>query len=394
MSNAIISQHIGAQGSKDADVMAVAKAPGKQEAKKGRPFAGKSGGLLRDYLSRVRLRPVRDVFLTNLAKYRPAGDNFEAIRGTRYLEEGLAELEQEIKEVDPNLIIALGNWPLYYLTGKHGKKPGSGILRWRGSVLEGTGPAEGYKVLATYNPAYLFRGAWKMHPVFEFDLQYAAEEAKYDEIRRPEYDIYLAGNDPMHDDYVTPDEAEQLVSEMSQAEWLCVDIETFHDQTMSCCGFADSTDRAFVVTFQRNGGWRLVKTLFESPARKIFQFGTYDVTFVDRFYDFDTVSFRPDLEWRGEDPPVIKNLGWDTYIAAATLMPEFPQGLDFLASIYTQFPYYKEDRKEWKEGNVDFDTLWAYNAKDVIAEFTVAAKQMQEMAEDWDFDVPAPLAEV
>ena len=71
-------------------------------------------------------------------------------------------------------------------------------------------------------------------------------------------------------------------------------------------------------------------------------------------------------------------------------MPEFNRGLDFLASVYTDFPFYKEDRKKWKEEG-DMDILWEYNIKDVIATWIIAAKQMREMEEKFDvtFDPPS-----
>lgn len=385
------STYVPPTGPAGTDVMVVGEAPGKTEEREKEPFVGKSGSLLRDYLERNGFR-VEEVFLTNLSKYRPGKNSFKKLRDTRELEEGIAELKEEIETVDPNLIIAVGNWPMYYLTGCQGKNPGSGITNWRGSVMPCT-LVEGYKVVMTYHPAAVLR-QWTWHPVFDFDLQYAKKQSAFPEIRRPEYEMHLAGHNPDHECWISDSEAEGLVAEMHEADWLEVDIETFRDNTMSCCGFADSANRTFVVTFQREGGWQWVKALLESPARKIFQFGTYDSVFLERFYNFEPATYRMEYEaWNGSGAPEIRNVGWDTYIAAATLMPEFPRGLDFLASVYTDFPYYKEDRKEWRK-DYDLDTLWRYNAKDNIAEYIVAAKQMQEMSEMWDFEVPSQLAEV
>lgn len=381
--------YVPGHGDKDADVMAVGEAPGKDERREGRPFVGKSGSLFTDYLRNVGLTRPDDVFMTNLARHQPKGNDFEKLLGTRILKEGLSELKREIRQVDPNLIIAAGSWPLYYLTGKTspaGTK-GAGITSWRGSVLPCT-LVEGYKVLPVYHPAAVLR-QWTWHAVFSYDLEYAAEQAEFPEIRRPAYEVHI---DPPES------EARELVAEMHDSDWLCVDIETFDDNTISCIGFADSPHRALVITFDMRSGWQFAQELLQSPARKTLQFGTYDTIFMERFYDFETSTYRVEhAEWN-EGPVEIESVGWDTLIASATLMPGFPSGLDFLASVYTDFPYYKEDRKQWKEDQ-DLDTLWHYNAKDVVAQYTVTAKQAQEMKEmadedsnDWTWpeDFPMP----
>jgi DNA polymerase I-like protein with 3'-5' exonuclease and polymerase domains len=47
------------------------------------------------------------------------------------------------------------------------------------------------------------------------------------------------------------------------------------------------------------------------------------------------------------------------------IAPELPKGLDFICSVYTKEPYYKDDGKKWfKVGGSDYNTFWAYNAKD------------------------------
>ena len=82
------------------------------------------------------------------------------------------------------------------------------------------------------------------------------------------------------------------------------------------------------------------------------------------------------------------NYTYDTYIGAANLMPEFPRGLDFLTSIYTWFPYYKQERKVWKEEG-DLDILWNYNIKDIIATYQIAMAQMVELKELYGWEAAA-----
>jgi len=135
------TQRVGFEGPDNYNIMLVGEAPGAEEQGQGRPFVGRSGQLLERYLER-NLVTRSQVKLANLSKYRPGTNHnkFEVLLGSTQLEDGLGELSEEIKRARPNVIIALGNWPLYYLTGKCGldktkPKPGSGILLYRGSRL-------------------------------------------------------------------------------------------------------------------------------------------------------------------------------------------------------------------------------------------------------------------
>ena len=52
----------------------------------------------------------------------------------------------------------------------------------------------------------------------------------------------------------------------------------------------------------------------------------------------------------------------------------FPKGLDFLVSIYTRFPYYKD-----KIGI----SRWEYNALDAVATYAVAMEIEKELKRLW-----------
>lgn len=365
MSKRVGSRYVPAHGPRDAVIMGVGEAPGGDEERWGFPFVGKSGSLLSDYLARHGVRRnVRnaesgkvdsEIFLTNISKYRPHQNRFRYLRGTDELERGLDELRDEIIDVDPNVIIAFGGWPLWYLTGHAGTKnnklvPGTGIMNYRGSILP-CSLVEGKKVVACMHPAFILR-SYGWHGVFDYDLGRAVRESAFPEIRYPEYEVLI-----------DPPNLEEIAQEMMQAEWLSFDIETFGAGQMSCFGVTDSLDRVLVITFQCPGGFDVARRIFESPAKKIAQYGTYDCNFLRHFYG-----------WK------VRNYAFDTYIAAAELMPEYPRGLDFLTSIYTDLPYYKEERKVWRE-SMDLTMLWNYNAKDVWATYKIAMEQMKDLGE-------------
>lgn len=339
--------------------MVVGEAPGADEEKEKEPFVGKAGQFMTRYFARKPIRISRsDLFLTNLSKHRPRNNKFELLLGTEELQDGLRELSEEIERVDPNLIIAFGNWPMYHLTGcmsvAKNAKPGSGVMTWRGSVVPGIGEhvpaAEGRKVLITFHPSYVMRPqGFQWHPIFFTDLKRVPKHAETSKFLYPKYE-----------EFIDPPNLEEVAHEFSKSEWLTVDIETF-GETLACVGFADSTERGLCITFECDRGWGVARELLANQQKKIYQFGTYDVNYLRWHYQWELTNFV-----------------FDTRIAAANLLPEFPKTLDFLCSIYTEFPFYKEERKSWKQtGNMR--ELWEYNIKDVIATHEIAMKQMVEL---------------
>ena len=345
------------EGPEDARILIVGEAPGADEEREGRPFIGRAGQFLERYLGRAGLQR-SDVYLANLCQYRPKGNKFHHLIGSEALAEGLGVLSETIQRIQPNIIFSLGAWPMYYITGNTAQsgKMGTGVHNWRGSVV----PAfddyipgiAGMKTLITLHPAYIIRPqGFGYHPLFHLDLLRGVKEAKTPEIFEPKYD-----------EYINPPNVWDIVEDMLRSDWLTVDIETFGN-SLACIGITDSVSRGLCITFESPFGWEPAIKLLESPARKIFQYGTFDINYLWKFYGIE-----------------VNNFAFDTYIAAANLMPEFPRGLDFLASIYTKFPFYKEERKIWKNQG-DLTSLWRYNIKDIIATHEIAFHQMRELKE-------------
>ena len=64
------SQLVFGTGSSDAAVLFVGEAPGKQEDISGKPFVGASGRMLDELLTSIKLER-KDIYITNIVKYRP-----------------------------------------------------------------------------------------------------------------------------------------------------------------------------------------------------------------------------------------------------------------------------------------------------------------------------------
>lgn len=329
-------------------ILILGEAWGEQEEAQRAPFVGASGFELTRMLAEAGLTRA-DCFLTNVFNLRPrpsnditnlCGPKSEAIPGYPSLAKGqyarkdlypeLQRLSSEIRDVKPNLILALGNtatWAVLHATS---------ISKIRGTLATSVGLNPGIKVLPTYHPAAVLR-QWELRHVTVLDFIKARGEAEFPEVRRPARSIFTE-----------PDltEIKAFIEEfLIPAKAIAFDIETLGDQ-ITCIGFAGSNDRALVIPFVDNrkaGGsywpshadevaaWGLVRRILNLPQPKIAQNGLYDIHFL----------------WRQYGIPV-KNFEHDTMLLHHALQPESPKGLDFLGSVYTSEPAWKLMRPRGK----------------------------------------------
>jgi DNA polymerase len=91
------------EGSGNARIVFVGEAPGREEAKTGRPFIGRSGKLLRETIRKIGLSE-DEVFITSPVHYLPD-------RGTPSREmvmHGREHLFSQLAVIDPDIIVLLG----------------------------------------------------------------------------------------------------------------------------------------------------------------------------------------------------------------------------------------------------------------------------------------------
>lgn len=157
---------IWGNGDPEASLMIIGEAPGAEEEQLGYPFVGSSGKLLDESLAKAGVLRT-DIYVSNVCKCRPPGNRRPT--GEEMLACASIYLLQEIEEVDPHVILLLGNTPLTLATGE------GGITRKRGrcATLPGR-PWEGRQVIATYHPAYIRRNI-REKGTFEKDVLTAVE---------------------------------------------------------------------------------------------------------------------------------------------------------------------------------------------------------------------------
>ena len=108
-------------GLKNASVLLCGEAPGKDEVLQGKPFVGKAGANLSEFLSILNIER-KDVYITNAVKYRPfkISEKGTVSNRTPSLKELFSERESLLKEISvvcPKIVVTLGNSPLRSVTG-------------------------------------------------------------------------------------------------------------------------------------------------------------------------------------------------------------------------------------------------------------------------------------
>ncbi len=146
-------------GTTESDYMLVGEAPGANEVEEGEPFVGRAGKELDDILHEIGVKK-KDLYITNLVKIRPP-ENRNPKKDE--IEAWSPLLEKEIEEVDPDIIITLGNFPSKYML-----ETSKGISQIHGRLFT----REGQKIMPVYHPAATLYDRSK-GPELEKDLRKA-----------------------------------------------------------------------------------------------------------------------------------------------------------------------------------------------------------------------------
>jgi DNA polymerase len=141
------------EGNWKSKIMFIGEAPGFNEDEQGRPFVGRAGKLLEEFLSSIGKRR-EDVFITNVVKCRPPNNRQpeeEEIKICTSL-----YLDKQIELIKPKLIVCLGNVSANYIFKKFGLKFES-MNKQHGKVFSISNLFIQTKIIATYHPAAILR---------------------------------------------------------------------------------------------------------------------------------------------------------------------------------------------------------------------------------------------
>jgi len=141
----VYNKVVCSDGYKQAKVLIIGEAPGKDEIESGVPFVGKAGKLLRKVLNEYGYRK-NNSLITNTIPCRPQDNQFpkEELLVRRCMDEWLLT---EISLVSPEYMLLIGATPMKYLLKR------TGITTLRGQWFK----FDHINCMPTYHPSYVLR---------------------------------------------------------------------------------------------------------------------------------------------------------------------------------------------------------------------------------------------
>lgn len=138
------------EGSHDANIMFIGEAPGKNEAATGKPFCGRSGDILDELLTHIKLDRT-SVYVANILKDRPPANRDPS---PEEIELYAPFLDRQIDIIQPKIIATLGRFSMEYIMNRYGlgDKVGS-ISAIHGQIFETELTHGKIKVIPLFHPA-------------------------------------------------------------------------------------------------------------------------------------------------------------------------------------------------------------------------------------------------
>lgn len=348
------------EGDPGSSICFIGEAPGTQEIAQGRPLVGPAGQVFNQCLSAAGIIRM-GCHIQNMIPHK--------IKDTReYLTpSGLTEVGREtrdhlverLKNSRANVFVPLGGLAFTALTGE------TEIKKRRGSIYE-SNVMPGKKVIGTVHPALCLphRGDYLQRYSIINDFRKVLRHSTFPELGIPDNDYIIRPSLADVRDYV------KLCREQKKIGY---DIEILNHQ-ISCLAISANPTSVMCIPFMEGNQhywrdrdeveiWLLLHELLGDPdVGTITQYGMFDHSF--------TLS-RSRIRIRG---PV-----YDTHVAQRIMYPDLPAGLDYLCSVYTDIPYYKDDGKEWGRIKDNIETFWLYNCKDALSLHEIWSKQFSAM---------------
>lgn len=243
------------------------------------------------------------------------------------VKEGYEALLQEIRTVQPRVIICLGNAAMWALTQRWG------VVKWRGSMLRHNGIC----TIPTIHPAAILR-EWSWRQTTVQDFRRAKKIADGDTDEEPAWNFIIRPS------FAKAVETLKFLFdglETGDLEWLDFDLETRAGH-IACAGISwtklDAISLPFMCLENREGYWSLdeetevlylLYRVLTHPRVKVrWQNGLYDAQYTYKHWHFIPRGVQ------------------DTMISQHSIFATMPKSLAYQASIYAAFyTFWKEEGK-------------------------------------------------
>jgi uracil-DNA glycosylase family 4 len=365
-------------GREDSPYAFFGEQPGKREIELRKVFCGPAGQELDKQLDMADI-PRPFCYLSNIIKDfdAPPSEYIQLYQGKRLLRQPIVHekgkyylelLKREVANLQATTIGAFGGISLFALTGR------SGITNWRGSILPCIVDGQEFpdkKVVASFHPATVIppKRQFLNRKLIVHDLE---------RIRNIVEGTYVPTERSVFIKPSYPEVIEFLLHCTDQGlagRRVSYDIEVYMDRKhkhVSCISFAIGTEGMSIPFCDSEGDyftiadelniWKKIAFILEHPKiRKCGQNLIFDSHFLLRRYGIAMTNAD------------------DTMIAQNTIMPDYPKGLDFLTSWWTDQPYYKRDGKDFLTYGGKYETFWGYNCLDSIMCAEIFPKQLEEI---------------
>lgn len=157
------------EGNVNASIMLIGEAPGAEETKLSRPFVGKAGKNLDEFLN-VLGQKRSDIYITNVVKFRPFKISAKGTLSNRpptrdEIACQLPHLLHEIEAVRPNIVVTLGNVPLRSVL----EQKNATIGKYHANPTSATARSHTFTLFPLYHPASIIYNQ-ALKPVYQQDL--------------------------------------------------------------------------------------------------------------------------------------------------------------------------------------------------------------------------------
>ncbi len=328
MSERVYVPGLGPIGAK---IMIVGEAPGREETIAKRPFVGPSGRELDRLLTDAGINR-SETWISNICKYevppnvgkKKQSFSQRALAAGIDIDKQLEELQVEINDVNPNIILGLGGSALWGITGK------SKISDFRGSLLWGMGK----KCLFTYHPAHLLhsasggeiKGYWNRQ-VMIHDMKRAYAESVSPTLELSSRALTICQNSG---------ELYDFLERYKDCKKMSVDIEAGGHCLPVCIGLAFNKQHGMAVPLWNRDNISSIPDSDLATCWIMLSRVLWEKDIVGQNFNYDRDKIRR-LGF------IIRRIYSDTMLKSFAINPELPKGLAFNTSIYTREPFYKDD---------------------------------------------------
>jgi DNA polymerase len=377
--------YVPGKGPLNAKLAIVGIAPGADEVRRGMPFVGPSGNILRADLADAGI-DINETYRTNIFKFQLPNNEFQKYHEIGLsLPDAIADLTREINDLNPNCILGLGDPVLFSLAGKSGKH--NGINVWRGSILN----VLNYKTIFTWHPAAELHGetepgqwrSWQKY-VRKFDIARAVEQSKFKEFRLPQRLLHVARSSA---------DVYRYFEKNRNEKFCAIDIEAIEGIPV-CIGFSFRSHEGFSIPLW---GTLPIRCVNDAHPKKSYSYDlkvstipSGDLAYIwkivaeillDKRYAFIGQNFKYDEDKLNALGFYLWKLYWDIQIGTHCISSEMPKNLAFQTSTRTEEPYYKYEGRNFIPGKDKIEDLLLYNCKDACVTREIFDTQIADLKE-------------